>query len=59
MVYKTFTVRIDPDLLDQLHVVAEYEGRSANKQIVALIRRCVEQFETKHGKIELSAQTKS
>ncbi len=59
MVYKTFTVRIDPDLLDQLHVVAEYEGRSANKQIVALIRRCVEQFETKHGKIELPAQTKS
>ena len=59
MVYKTFTVRIDPDLLDQLHVVAEYEGRSANKQIVALIRRCVEQFETKHGKIELPAQSKS
>lgn len=59
MVYKTFTVRIDPDLFDQLHVVAEYEGRSANKQIVALIRRCVEQFETKHGKIELPAQTKS
>ena len=59
MVYKTFTVRIDPDLLDQLHVVAEYEGRSANKQIVALIRRCVEQFETKYGKIELPAQTKS
>ena len=58
MKYKTFTVRIDPDLLDQLHVVAEYEGRSANKQIVALIHRCVEQYEHTHGKIILPSKTK-
>lgn len=59
MTYKTFTVRIDPDLLDRLHVVAAYEGRSANKQIVALVRRCVENYEAKHGKIELPVETKS
>lgn len=38
-------------MLDKLHVVADYEGRSANSQILILIRRCIEQYETEHGAI--------
>ena len=52
------TVRIDDKTLDKLHYVAGYEGRSANSQILILIRDCIEQYEEKHGKIELGALTK-
>lgn len=48
---KNFTVRIDSQLLDKLHVVADYEGRSANGQVLVLIRKCVEAYEKEHGKI--------
>lgn len=36
-----------------MHVVADYEGRSANSQILILIRDAIEKYEEKHGKIEL------
>jgi len=39
-------------MLDKLHIVANYEGRSANSQILILIRDCIEKYEEKHGKIE-------
>ncbi len=51
MAIKSFSIRIDDKLLDKLHVVADYEGRSANSQVLYLIRRCVEQYENQHGKI--------
>ena len=57
MAEKGFTIRIDSELLDKLHVVAAYEGRSANSQIMILIRDCVEAYEEKRGKIELGAKT--
>ena len=50
---KSLSIRIDDDLLDKLHIVADYEGRSANGQILVLIRRCVEQYEKEHGVISL------
>ena len=53
MVTKSLSIRIEPELLDKLHIVADYEGRSANSQILILIRRCVEQYEKEHGPIEL------
>ena len=40
-------------MLDKLHYVADYEARSANGQIIVLIRECIEKFEEKHGKIVL------
>ena len=49
MVIKRLSIRIDEDLLDKIHVVADYEGRSANSEINILIRDAVEQFEAKHG----------
>ena len=39
------------EMLDKLHVVADYEGRSANSQILILIRDCIEAYEEKHGTI--------
>lgn len=50
---KSYTIRIDEQLLHKLHIVSAYEGRSANSQILILIRDAVEAYEVKHGKIEL------
>lgn len=52
MSIKNLSIRIDDSLLNRLHVVADYEGRSANGQILLLIRHCVEEFEAEHGKSE-------
>lgn len=51
MATKSLSIRIDSDMLDKLHVIADYEGRSANSQILILIRDCIEQYEEKHGQI--------
>lgn len=53
MAIKSLSIRIDGDMLDKLHVVADYEGRSANGQINILIRDCIAAYEKEHGKIEL------
>ena len=55
MATKSLSFRIDETLLHKLHVVADYEGRSANGQLNVLVRQCVEDFEGKHGKIELGS----
>ena len=52
MAMKSLSIRIDDVLLKRLRNVAAYEGRSANSQILILIRDCVEEFEAKHGKPE-------
>ena len=49
---KSLSIRIDEDMLNKLHVVADYEGRSANSQILILIRDAIEKYEDKNGKIE-------
>lgn len=53
MAIKSLSIRIDEDMLDKLHVVADYEGRSVNGQINVLIRDCIAAYEKEHGKIEL------
>ena len=52
MAIKSLTIRIDDTLLDKLHVVADYEGRSANSQALILIRNCVREYEKENGEIE-------
>lgn len=56
MATKSLSVRIDDELLNKLHVVADYEGRSANSQILILIRNCVEEYEKAHGQIDMSGK---
>ena len=52
MAIKSLSIRIEEEMLDKLHVVADYEGRSANSQILVLIRDLVERYEAKHGEIK-------
>ena len=49
MAIKSLSIRIDSEMLDKLHQVADYEGRSANSQILFLIRKCIEDFEKEHN----------
>ena len=59
MSIKGLTVRIDEELLHKLHIVADYEGRAANSQILILIRDAVEAYEARHGKIQLDSRKPS
>ena len=56
MAIKSLSIRIDTEMLDKLHVVADYEGRSANSQILILIRDCIEKYEERFGPIELTKE---
>lgn len=53
MAIKSLSIRIDEKMLNKLHVVADYEGRSANSEILILIREAIEKYEEKHGEIKL------
>ncbi len=57
MAMKSLSIRIDEEVLDKLHVVADYEGRSANSQILILIRDCIKQYEDKNGEIKIGRKT--
>ena len=57
MAIKSHTIRIDAAVLDKLHIVADYEGRSANSQINILIRDCIAAYEKQHGPIVLQPHT--
>ena len=46
-----YTMRISQQLLDKLHYIASYEGRTANKQLEQLVKRCIDEFEAQHGEI--------
>jgi hypothetical protein len=54
MATKSLSIRIETEMLDKLHVIADYEGRSANSQILVLIRDLIEKYEDKHGEIKAS-----
>ena len=48
-----YTLRVDRELFQKFRYVAEYEGRSANKEIEQMLKKRVSEFEKKHGEIEL------
>ena len=49
---KHLGIEVAPELHRKLHYIAKYEGRSANGQILWLIRRCIREFEEQNGPIE-------
>lgn len=51
---KHLGIEVDPELHGKLHYISRYEGRSANGQILYLIRQCIREFEEEHGKIEIA-----
>ena len=50
---KHLGIEIDPELHYKLHYLAKYEGRSANGEILYLIRKAIKEFENAEGVIEL------
>ncbi len=53
---KHLGIEIDPELHAKLHYIAKYEGRSANGQILFLLRQCIREFEEKNGTIVWETQ---
>ena len=49
-----YTLRVSQLLLDKLAYIAEYEGRTKNKEIEQLIKKRIAEFEEAHGEIELN-----
>lgn len=50
---KHLGLEIDPELHYKLHYISKYEGRSANGQVLYLIRNCIKDFERREGVIEI------
>lgn len=47
-----YTLRVPQLLLDKLAYIAEYEGRTKNREIEQLIKRRIAEFEEQHGEIK-------
>ena len=50
---KHLGLRIDSELHYKLHYISQYEGRSANGEVIYLIRKAIEEYENQHGKIDM------
>lgn len=48
-----FTLRTDSDLLRKFHFVADYNGRSANRELEVLMKKHIAEFEKNHGEISV------
>jgi len=46
-----FTIRIDPLMLQKIRYIAEYNARSANREVETLIKNHIADFEKEHGVI--------
>ena len=55
---KHLGIEIDPDLHYKLHYISRYHGRSANGEILYLLRQEIRAFEAAEGEIELPEQIK-
>lgn len=51
-----YTLRIAPELLDKLGYIAEYEGRTKNRELEQMIKKRIELFEAEHGVICVSGE---
>lgn len=46
-----FTLRVDRNLLDKFGYIAEFEGRTKNKELEQMIKKRIAAFEKEHGEI--------
>lgn len=51
-----YTLRIPPLLLEKFGYIAEYEGRTKNREIEQMIRRRIADFERENGPIPVSTK---
>ena len=49
-----YTLRMDRKLFEKFRYIADYEGRSANREIERFIKIRVKNFEDEHGAIDTS-----
>ena len=49
---KHLGIEIDPELHYKLHYISKYYGRSANGEILFLVRQAIKNFEATEGNIE-------
>ena len=52
---KHLGIEIDPELHYKLHYISKYYGRSANGEILFLVRQAIKDFEKIEGEIEIPA----
>ena len=53
-----YTLRIDRHLFAKFRYVAEYNGRSANKELEQMMKHRIEKFEREHEEIILPGDDK-
>ena len=53
---KNIGIRIDDELRLKLKYVADYDDRSMNNLVVRLIQSYIQNFEKKHGPIDLGEE---
>lgn len=46
-----YTLRTSPELLEKLGYIAEYEGRTKNRELEQMIKQRIAAFEKEHGTI--------
>ena len=56
---KHLGLEIDPELHYKLHYISKYHGRSANREILYLIRQEIKAFEKSEGEIEVPEALKT
>ena len=48
-----YTIRVSRELLDKVGYIAEYNGRTKNKELEQMIKARINAFEQKVGEIDL------
>ncbi|MDE7283771.1 MAG: ribbon-helix-helix protein, CopG family [Lachnospiraceae bacterium] len=48
---KSYSLRIDDELMKKVKIIAEAEDRPVSKQLERIIRQYIEQYEQEHGRI--------
>ena len=43
-------------MLDKFGYIADYEGRTKNKELIQMIKKRIAEFEEKNGEIELGSE---
>ena len=54
--FSRYTLRVSPVLLQKLGYIAEFEGRTKNKEIERLIKIRITEFEAEHGEIAVESK---
>ena len=49
-----YTLRVNRELFAKFRYIAEYCGRSANREIEQYMKQRVKKFEEEHGEIEIN-----